>query len=83
MVGKFIKAVVLPYNFPKVTRWGSALVKFKSTLLSNHNIPSANDISIYCKNESLDFVASLSIALISNCIYLFWLIDCYNFIQLH
>ena len=83
MVGKFIKVVVLPYNFPKVTRWGSALVKFKSTLLSNHNIPSANDISIYCKNESLDFVTSLSIAFISNCIYLFWLIDCYNFIQLH
>ena len=48
MVGKFIKVVVLPYNFPKVTRWGLALVKFKSTLLSNHNIPSANDISIYC-----------------------------------
>ena len=59
MVGKFIKVVVLPYNFPKVTRWGLALVKFTSILLSNHNIPSANDISIYCKNQSLDFVSSL------------------------
>ena len=66
-VGKFMKVVVSPFNFPEVTKWGSALVKFKSILLSSHDKASPNNISIYCKYESIT-VVTLFLPILSNAI---------------